>query len=303
MGPGTFTHNTAGVPIIVACTKADLIDDNTDLVGAGASGMGGMVKGKGGEWEERTDGIMQILRTICLKCAFALLHELPHFLILMVRRIADGASLFYTTPQPTTLNVLRQYALHVLFVPPAPAPDGALDSTAAPIRNPFPFVNKPNTLDRDRIVVPAGWDSWGKIAVLRDGFDAKAWGEAWERNLSSYSGIDSDDEAGARKLYASLVQDQGPKVRVPPDHFINPFLTPEHAADPASTPQQSDARTSLSREEPRRERAAGRSRPAWHLSHSLRRICAATRRPGRSLELVVLLTANGRARPGGDGGQ
>ena len=69
LGQGTFTHNTAGVPIIVACTKADLIDDNTDLVGAGASGMGGMVKGKGGEWEERTDGIMHILRTICLKCA------------------------------------------------------------------------------------------------------------------------------------------------------------------------------------------------------------------------------------------
>jgi hypothetical protein len=71
LGQGTFTHNTAGVPIIVACTKADLIDDNTDLVGAGASGMGGMVKGKGDEWEERTDGIMQILRTICLKCACA----------------------------------------------------------------------------------------------------------------------------------------------------------------------------------------------------------------------------------------
>jgi dynein cytoplasmic 1 light intermediate chain len=56
------------VPIIVVCTKADLIDDNNDLVGAGASGMGGMVKGKGDEWEERTDGIMQILRTVCLQC-------------------------------------------------------------------------------------------------------------------------------------------------------------------------------------------------------------------------------------------
>jgi hypothetical protein len=67
LGPGTFTHNTSGIPIIVACTKADLIDEDADLV-AGASGMGGMVKGKGGEWEERTDGIMQVLRTICLKC-------------------------------------------------------------------------------------------------------------------------------------------------------------------------------------------------------------------------------------------
>lgn len=127
--------------------------------------------------------------------------------------VTDGASLFYTTPQPTTLNVLRQYALHTLFVPPAPAPDGALDGAAAPARNAFPFSHKPNTLDRDRIVVPAGWDSWGKIAVLRDGFDAKAWGEAWEHDLES--GVDSGgSEAGARKQYATLVQDQGPKARV-----------------------------------------------------------------------------------------
>ena len=44
-----------------------MIDDGNDMV-AGASGMGSMVKGKGGEWEERTDGVMQVLRTICLKC-------------------------------------------------------------------------------------------------------------------------------------------------------------------------------------------------------------------------------------------
>ena len=127
--------------------------------------------------------------------------------------VTDGAGLFYTTPQPTTLHVLRQYALHTLFVPPAPAPDGALDGSAVPARNAFPFSHKPNTLDRDRIVVPAGWDSWGKIAVLRDGFDAKAWGEAWEDDLES--GVDSGgSEASARKQYAALVEDQGPKARV-----------------------------------------------------------------------------------------
>ncbi len=49
LGPGTLTHNVAGVPIIVVCTKADLIDEGNDVIGAGASGMGGMVKGKGGE--------------------------------------------------------------------------------------------------------------------------------------------------------------------------------------------------------------------------------------------------------------
>ena len=68
LGPGTLTHNSAGVSIIVACTKADLIDDNNDIAGTGASGMGGMVKGKGSEWEEQTDGIMQVLRVVCLKC-------------------------------------------------------------------------------------------------------------------------------------------------------------------------------------------------------------------------------------------
>lgn len=53
----------AGVPIVVVCSKADLIDEAGDN-----APVGGMVKGKGGEWEERTDGIMQVLRTVCLKC-------------------------------------------------------------------------------------------------------------------------------------------------------------------------------------------------------------------------------------------
>ncbi|KAF5387749.1 hypothetical protein D9615_000687 [Tricholomella constricta] len=200
LGPGTLTHNSSGIPIIVTCTKADLIDDGNDMA-AGASGMGSMVKGKGGEWEERTDGVMQVLRTICLKY---------------------GASLFYTTTVPSTLQVLRQYALHALFMPPAPSPIAPGAEAQAPVRNIFPFQHKPNTLDRDRIVVPAGWDSWGKISVMRDGFDAKMWGEAWERDLTD----DPSEGNGAKKLYASLVPDQGTKPPpLPP--FNNP--TPEQA--------------------------------------------------------------------------
>ncbi|KAF8264087.1 hypothetical protein EI94DRAFT_1831974 [Lactarius quietus] len=111
-----------------------LIADNTDLVGAGASGMGGIVKGKRSEWEERTDGIMLMLRAICSKITTN------------------------NTQHPAPIS----YALHVLFVPLALAPDGALDGTAAPVRNPFPFAHRLNTLDRDRIVVSAGWHSLGK---------------------------------------------------------------------------------------------------------------------------------------------
>jgi dynein light intermediate chain 1 len=66
LAPGILTHNTSGIPIIVVCTKADLIDDSSDAAG------GGMVKGKSDEWEERTDGIMQVLRTVCLKCRLLL---------------------------------------------------------------------------------------------------------------------------------------------------------------------------------------------------------------------------------------
>ena len=88
----------------------------------------------------------------------------------------------------------------------------------APVRNLFPFSHKPNTLDRDRIVIPAGWDSWGKISVMRDGFDAKMWGEAWERDLES--GEQGTGEAGAKKAYATLVPDQGSKVII----LCSPFF-------------------------------------------------------------------------------
>ncbi|KAE9409855.1 hypothetical protein BT96DRAFT_953209 [Gymnopus androsaceus JB14] len=189
LGPGTLTHNATW----------HLIDDGQDgatggLGGGMAAGLGGgMVKGKGGEWEERTDGIMQILRTVCLKY---------------------GAALFYTTPLPETLSVMRQYTLHTLFVPPAPSPTGG----EAPTRNPFPFIHRPNTLDRDRVVIPAGWDSWGKITVLRE-FDPKGWGEAWEKDIE---GEEAND--GARRMFSSLVPDQGTKPPpLPP--FNNP--TPE----------------------------------------------------------------------------
>lgn len=194
------------MPIIVVCTKADLIDEGNDVIGAGASGMGGMVKGKGGEWEERTDAVMQVLRTICLKC----MDLFNSIYLLSSPAFVDGAALFYTTPMPQTLQVLRQYALHLLFAPPAPSP-GLNTENTAPTKNPFPFQQKPNTLDRDHIVVPAGWDSWNKIVVLREGFDAKMWGEAWEHDLERTEG-EGNEELGARAMYSALVPDQGVKV-------------------------------------------------------------------------------------------
>jgi dynein light intermediate chain 1 len=87
--------------------------------------------------------------------------------------------------------------------------------------------------------MPAGWDSWSMIVVLCDDFDAKAWGEAWERDLSSDAGTDSESDDGTQKLYASLVQDQGPKVCTTQLFFHFPQRV-KHAANPTSTSQLPD---------------------------------------------------------------
>ncbi|KAN0140427.1 hypothetical protein V8E53_001636 [Lactarius tabidus] len=115
-------------------------------------------------------------------------------------------------------------------------PNGALDNTPAPARDPFPFV-----------------------VALRDGFSAKAWGEAWECDLSSDVGIDSDSDDGARKMYITLVQDRDHEpIPVPP--FNNP--APEQASSPRTTTE--------------RPTRGSRRRPPARLA----------------LESVILLTAN-----------
>ena len=42
-------------------------------------------------------------------------------------------------------------------------------------RQPF----KHNVIDRDRILIPPNWDSWGKIRVLREGFDVEGISKGW----------------------------------------------------------------------------------------------------------------------------
>jgi len=116
------------------------------------------------------------------------------------------------------------------------------------VRNPFPFQHKPNTLDRDRIVVPAGWDSWGKISVLREGFDAKSWGEAWERDLEETEG-QGTGEAGAKKLFGVLVPDQGERVSSTEPWFrifIDDAIFPSHVRCRQSATQCQNKRSSLS---------------------------------------------------------
>lgn len=54
---GHAEYRRCGVPITVVCTRADLMDTVADDFGMK------------NVWEERTDWIQQVLRTICLSCA------------------------------------------------------------------------------------------------------------------------------------------------------------------------------------------------------------------------------------------
>lgn len=78
--------------------------------------------------------------------------------------------------------------------PPPAAPD------QPPAKYLFPFRQRPNLLDRDRIAIPAGWDSWGKIGVVRDGFDCAKWTEAWERDVD-----EGGAAGGACDMYRAFV--------------------------------------------------------------------------------------------------
>jgi dynein light intermediate chain 1, cytosolic len=72
---------------------------------------------------------------------------------------------------------------------------------------------KPNVIDRDQIVVPPNWDSWGKIRVLREGFDVEVVSNGWsidlQQELSGPGGPDdSTTPAGSSvALYEQNIRD------------------------------------------------------------------------------------------------
>ena len=124
--------------------------------------------------EERTNGILQILPTICLTCAphlIDILRHWPHFLFAFARH-------------RSRLHTMScQSALHVLFMPAVPAPDGALDNCSAdskliPIRTQAEHTQpRAHRCARD---------------LSQSEKDRKLWrnDEAWARDLSSEAGID-----------------------------------------------------------------------------------------------------------------
>ena len=77
-------------------------------------------------------------------------------------------------------------------------------------------------MDRDRVFVPSGWDSWGKIRVLRDGFDVEGVCEGWSVDLASKLNPDTVAEfqagGGALEVYEDTVPD--PKRVISSDNTV-----------------------------------------------------------------------------------
>jgi hypothetical protein len=112
--------------------------------------------------EEEFDVVLQFMRTVLLRREFistkegrCRINQYP----------ADGASLIYTTPSvPSQLPTLIHSSLgiHSLL-------------KKQPLKH--------NVIDRDKVVIPPNWDSWGKIRVLRDGFDVDQVSNGWSIDL------------------------------------------------------------------------------------------------------------------------
>jgi dynein light intermediate chain 1 len=90
--------------------------------------------------EEEFDFILQFMRTVLLK---------------------HGASVIYTTPfLANSLQSLIHSSLGI---------HSLLKRQSL----------KHNVIDRDKILVPPNWDSWGKIRIIREGFDMEGVSTAW----------------------------------------------------------------------------------------------------------------------------
>ncbi|CZS91790.1 related to dynein light intermediate chain 2 [Rhynchosporium agropyri] len=122
--------------------------------------------------EEEFDFVLQSLRTVLLK---------------------HGASLIYTAPSvtsPLQTLVHSSLGIHSLLK-----------------RQPL----KHNVIDRDKVLVPPNWDSWGKIRVLREGFDVEAINKGWSVDIE--------------ESHDTMVVQIGESV-------VNEHISPEESAPP-----------------------------------------------------------------------
>lgn len=117
--------------------------------------------------------------------------------------VTDGAALFFTShTRPESFTRLREYVLHRLFSPSVNLT--AASSSAAPVSSAsraFPFKHRANVVDRNQLLVPTGWDSWGKIRILRDRFDASALSQAWDNDIEGMAAVGDVPQTSSSALH------------------------------------------------------------------------------------------------------
>jgi dynein light intermediate chain 1 len=128
-----------------------------------------MLERERGWREEEFDFVLQFLRTILLK---------------------HGAGLVYTTP--SSHSPLQPLIYSML-------------SIQTPHRSSHPL--KHNVIERDKVFVPPHWDSWGKIRVLREGFDVEGINKGWNLDISHELADDAEPEGGAVEVYEDVIKD------------------------------------------------------------------------------------------------
>lgn len=125
------------------------------------------------------------------------------FLTCDANAVADGASLIYTTPfLANSLQSLIHSSLGI---------HSLLKRQSL----------KHNVIDRDKILVPSNWDSWGKIRIIREGFDMEGVSTAWSIEIQdlpeSYnpestgdipqSEIEAEEGASAVTIFEQTIKD------------------------------------------------------------------------------------------------
>jgi dynein light intermediate chain 1, cytosolic len=108
--------------------------------------------------------------------------------------LKHGSSLVYTsTSDPNNVRTLLHSSLSILSL---------LKRDVA----------KPNYMERDKILIPPNWDSWGKIRPLREGTDLEAISDAWAIEIQAKPDQNPDaqtqsesEEGSAVSLYESTL--------------------------------------------------------------------------------------------------
>ena len=155
---------------------------------------------------------MQFLRTILLKRIGHSSNEQCE-----TDYLTDGASLIYTIPSvtsPLQSLIHSSLGIHSLLK-----------------RQPL----KHNVIDRDKVLVPPNWDSWGKIRVLREGFDCEAVNIGWSLDIEESGQIDGDTSKTQATLgYSGRPQGTGGALEVYEGTIRDPSLDVLQATNPES---------------------------------------------------------------------